>query len=94
MLSNFERIRSQLETLDGIVEWMDASQTQARDLRIAVAAIIFATVSIAGVIAELIGVFDMAQQLGVLSRIWIVVWGCSLCFLLAILLSAVAHRKM
>jgi hypothetical protein len=72
-----DQVRRQITTLDKMAEWIDQRNKEERNLRIAVAAVILALISITAVAAQLVSTIDVTNQLGRQSRIgWIVLGFC------------------
>jgi uncharacterized Tic20 family protein len=70
-----DQVRRQISTLDKMVEWIDQQAKEDRNLRIGIAAIVLALISIVAVAAQLISTLDVSNQIGWQDRLLFILLG-------------------
>ncbi len=70
-----EQINGQLETLEKMLDWVEELKREERNIKVGIAAIILALLSITAVVAQLISTIDVNSFLGMRERIAFVLLG-------------------
>jgi hypothetical protein len=70
-----DQVRRQISTLDKMVEWIDQQAKEDRNLRIGIAAVVLALISIVAVAAQLISTLDVSNQIGWQDRLLFILLG-------------------
>jgi len=70
-----DQVRRQISTLDKMIEWVDQRAKEDRNLRIGIAAVVLALISILAVAAQLISTLDVSNQFGGQERLLLILIG-------------------
>lgn len=70
-----DQVNDQLATLENMFDWIDEIYRETRNIKIGLAAVLLALISVAAVAAQLVSTIDVNSQLGVEERILLIFTG-------------------
>lgn len=87
------QIKSQLTTLDSLMDWVQSEARERRNTRLQVGAFFMSVIAVAGVVASIVGVLDYGNKWSFHERSIIMVVSTLACLVIAFLLITLAERN-